>query len=129
MLIQGDPKVAEHIIQALIEHECQFFVSRKDNKSLRVAFRKGVWKLMLDNGDGFELSDGLVINACDDSLLRGFIEEKIMQLQGKHDNWFRTVPAMIILATLKIWFGKLDNEIEINVVKAGRDGWFNSFTD
>lgn len=129
MILQGDPRVTEFYVQALIEHECQFVLIHKNGKKVRIAFHKGTWKVMRENGVWFELNDSPDIVYCEDSLLRGFLEEMFKKHEGKHRNWFRTDPAMMILDTLRIWLGNVEDISEINVMQAGRDGWFTNFND
>lgn len=129
MILQGDPRVTEFYIQALLEHECQFFIIHENRKKVRVAFTKGAWKLMREDGEKFELNDSGVLNDCPDTVLEGFILQRLESRKDQSPNWFRTYPALVMVDVLKIWLGPLEDVVEIDVRQAGRDGWFVHFND
>lgn len=129
MRIQGDTRAIPFYVQALLEHECQFFLTHENGKKVRVAFKKGSWKLMRENGDSFEVDDSVSVIECKNPVLKAFIEQRIESLFLKFNDFIRTYPAMVIVDTLEIWFGNLEGVTEISVTKASRDGWFYEFSE
>lgn len=129
MTIQGDPRATPFFVQALLEHECQFFLTHKNGKKLRVAFHEGMWKLMRQDGEFFVFYDVGDIQECDNDVLRAFIEQRMKAREKQAGNPYRTYPALVMLDTLAVWMGKLEDVTEISVTQASRDGWFKSFND
>lgn len=130
MILQGDLRVNDQVLRALLEGECQFVVSYENKKRIRVSFHEGTWKLMREDGEYFTFYDSFGVEDCDNPLLRGLIEEKTKSSEGMHwVNEWRDRAAFIMSGVLSIWVSPPEKIAEINVTQACRDGWFNSFND
>eukprot|EP00919_Chromeraceae_sp_WS-2016_P001389 GHVR01003460.1.p2 GENE.GHVR01003460.1~~GHVR01003460.1.p2 ORF type:complete len:139 (-),score=0.66 GHVR01003460.1:200-616(-) len=126
-------KDATDIIRCFFEREYAFTVSWDTGILVRVAFTKGMWMLekRVDESivDYFEYTDSPAVNLCENTLLRGFLEEKERALDGKCKDWYRAYPASILTEALNVWGGALNKVKEINVIHTSRNSSFNRVTD
>jgi hypothetical protein len=130
MLIEGRSEGFGGLVRRLFEDESQFFIHYKNGKSVRVAFHKGTWRVMRENGDFFEFTDAPQVYVCANPLLKGLLEEKISSLSK--DEWFkvaRELPAAVMEETLRIWAAPTGEIATILITQHGRDGWFTNFED
>ena len=129
MLVQGDGRAYRFIVKALIEHECQFVLSWPQRKA-RVAFHKGTWRIMRDDGEYVDLTDSPGVLGGNCSLAQGFLAERLaLGLKSARLEPIRQVPGEAVADLLMYWVGPLEDIVQIDVTQACRDGWFENFTD
>jgi hypothetical protein len=126
MLIQGDTRANSFLLESLLANEAQFLVTYKSEK-IRVAFSKGDWKIMKDDGEYFVFSDGVFVSECSNKLLKGLLDQRIEA--NKTDNDWRKTPAKIMREVLDIWIEPSEKIQQIDVTQAERNGWFTDFDE